>query len=608
MTLLDLHMTLSRLPDYGLIVIANDFRSGWALLFFLLTFVGLQYFNSIKSVLESRIFFGFLAGGSLVLVLTYAILVVFDLFYPNYLDHFEATVSEISWKATHGEPIYPDWETGNIYEAPYGPLLFITNGLILRLFPTIFAVKLAGCIAFIIAVILSYLNLQKPGKIRMPTGVVCRLFMVIVVTFFTFGLMTFWSRSEPYLILISVLTVITSLKLPRAAAVIVIGILGGVAIDFKIHAGIYAMPAATAVCGAADTWRDRIRSAILFATVAALVAALPFFGAGASSIEEYISVLLMTAKQGLSIYAFTMNLLFATLLLMPIAITWYSHRPTLDSFDKWFQGGLFVALGITSIVASKPGAGPPHFLPLVPISVFCLLRVLEAPRLRAAPELFRDNYSDRKLAEILLASLLIFYGPRTVWWTMQVITNSGSNTEQMKIDELQGFYSRYSLAEVGLSDKAHYTDTFYRVLLVFQGAPLHVDFTSWSELQYAGVSESRLTGLLEHCDVPVWIVPKGEPFTMTNVYSGLPLLSERFRRIFLVKYTLIEEGRFYNIWKCSADTNRAVILEDHNNGYRLPRSTHLRSVRPVKYCFGGLRIDNGNTAIASEGSGTAGSQ
>src|SRR5262249_5046662 len=49
--------------------------------------------------------------------------------------------------------------------------------------------------------------------------------------------------------------------------------------------------------------------------------------------------------------------------------------------------GLFVSLAMTTIVASKPGAGMHHFLPLVPISICVLLSVLQAPASRLAPEL-----------------------------------------------------------------------------------------------------------------------------------------------------------------------------------------------------------------------------
>jgi hypothetical protein len=89
------------------------------------------------------------------------------------------------------------------------------------------------------------------------------------------------------------------------------------------------------------------------------------------------------------------------------------------------------------------------------------------------------------------------------------------------------------------------------VLLVFEGAHLHVDFGSWMDLEYAGVSETRIIGFLERCDVPVWIVPRGDPFTTKSFYySNVPLVSDKFRQSFLANYTLIEQGEFYRVWSC----------------------------------------------------------
>jgi len=67
--------------------------------------------------------------------LTYGLSIILYLFYPNYIDHYEATVSAIAWQATHSHPIYPDWQTGDIYAAPYGPLLFVTIGTVLQSYP-----------------------------------------------------------------------------------------------------------------------------------------------------------------------------------------------------------------------------------------------------------------------------------------------------------------------------------------------------------------------------------------------------------------------------------------------------------------------------------------
>src|SRR5262249_47395439 len=191
---------------------------------------------------------------------------------------------------------------------------------------------------------------------------------------------------------------------------------------------------------------------------------------------------------------------------------WCFRRPTLGNSDSWFLGGLFVSLAMITIIASKAGAGTYHFLPLVPISVYGLLAVLEGPTARPASEL-----NARELGTMVLVPLLVFYTPGQLLWTKGFVNEFATlQTEKRKIDELQALYTQYPLAELGLSDRDHYSDTYYKALLVFHGAPLHIDFASWMDLEYAGVSDTRIVRLLEECDVPVWILPEGAPFGMIN--------------------------------------------------------------------------------------------
>src|ERR1700730_11772114 len=125
----------------------HEHRAGWALILLCLILLGFQHSGTVRAVIKSDYFNGIIASIGLIFVLTYGTAISLCLIYPNYIDHFEATVSAISWLGTHGTPIDPSWRCGDTYEAPYGVLLFITNGTVLRLLPTIFGSKLAGSTA-----------------------------------------------------------------------------------------------------------------------------------------------------------------------------------------------------------------------------------------------------------------------------------------------------------------------------------------------------------------------------------------------------------------------------------------------------------------------------
>ena len=282
------------------------------------------------------------------------------------------------------------------------------------------------------------------------------------------------------------------------------------------------------------------------ATIAAILPFGCFQDAGATA-AGYISIILVNAKHGLDMGILIYNLLFALLLLAPICFTWYIRRPTLGAFDLWFLGGLFVSSAMMTIIASKPGAGAHHFLPFVPIAGYGLLCILKAP----TPRPSQEQLNIRDMATMVLASVLISYGHGELEYTKNTASRFATlYTEERKIDELLAFQRQFPLAEVGVSDAKHYSDTFYRPLLIFQGAPLHIDFGSWMDFAYAGVPETRIIGVLNRCDIPVWIVPPGATFTMTSPYTRLPLLSNEFRRTFFANYELIQKGEFYHVWRC----------------------------------------------------------
>jgi hypothetical protein len=404
--------------------------------------------------------------------------------------------------------------------------------------------KLAGWIAFLVSLPLTYVIFKQKALRKIDTVFVFLMIVIATYSFFHVSAYPFWNRAEPFLILLSVLSVIAAMKLPKAIAALTIGVLGGLAFDFKLHGFLYVVPAALAVCGVNETWKDRVRLALLGSVAGGIAGVLPFVPM-VRSVVGYVSVIEMTAKHGIEIELLVTNALFAMMLLIPILMVWYFSGSPLRQSNAWFVGGLFISLAVLVIIASKPQAGAHHFLPFVPVSAFGLLSVLEAQALEQGLAL-----KSRDVGILVLIPLLIFYAPGELRWTKR-FTNQylSSQNERRKIEELQIFSTQYPAAEMGVSDNEHYGDTYYRPLLVFRGAPLHVDFGSWMDLSYAGVSERRIIGMLEDCSIPVWLLPQGLPFSMKG-YSNLALLSENFRRTFSAKYRLTKIGQFYSVWIC----------------------------------------------------------
>jgi hypothetical protein len=140
--------------------------------------------------------------------------------------------------------------------------------------------------------------------------------------------------------------------------------------------------------------------------------------------------------------------------------------------------------------------------------------------------------------------------------------------EREQIAELKTYLNLYPDAQIGVSDDAHYTSYFYRVLPVWKGRPLHVDFALWMSLAYINVDEERIMRFIRGCAVQKWILPLGEPFTMLSSFNNLPIVSDSFRQTFSSTYEQIKTGQAYQIWQCKLTHSEAA------------REKHIGSVQP----------------------------
>ena len=296
----------------------HDYRAGWGLLVLCFIFTVYRYNALPQKALSSKHFLHFLYGLGVALVLTYVLAAVLYLIYPNYLNQSEASVAAVSWLAIHGAPIYPDWRSGDVYGLPYGPLLFITNGATLLLVPSILGSKLAGWVAVVSALPLLYFILRSKGTDRRVSFLLCLAAIALLSSFHEHS-HAFWNRPEPFLILLTTLTLLAAQQLPTSAAAIAIGILAGLAADFKLPQGLCAMPAALAVCGSGNSWKTRCSLALLLLAGLSVIA-LPFLVSfrAEATIEGYISLVLTVANHGWSAGVLKDNVLFGLTLLAPI--------------------------------------------------------------------------------------------------------------------------------------------------------------------------------------------------------------------------------------------------------------------------------------------------
>jgi hypothetical protein len=123
--------------------------------------------------------------------------------------------------------------------------------------------------------------------------------------------------------------------------------------------------------------------------------------------------------------------------------------------------------------------------------------------------------------------------------------------QEVTRDELLRLGSRYPHGMMGIADADSYDLTVFRPWLTLAGTR-QTDYGAWMDWKLSGVSDAPLANAFEHCEIPYLFVPKGgEPFTMGNLYGG-PLFSDAVRTSFALRYSLVESGRYFDVFACHA--------------------------------------------------------
>jgi hypothetical protein len=471
---------------------------------------------------------------------------LFYLVAPGYLDHVEPLVAATSWMYLRGEPIYPDWlHDPSFYGDNKGPALYLINSAILRLLPTIWASKLAGFAAGLAGAAFQYatwlwLRLSKPTALRLTV----LAFLISSIEFYTFS-----NRADSFIYCLVSSSLLLTMLLELRAAAAAIGLLAGFATAMKLDGVFYFIPAMTWLLSS-ETGRRKFEGAALFAACAIGGFLLPFVMM-AESISGFVSYIASSAHHGLSFDLLCGNALFALSLMTIASLGYLLTSEPLDRHAKLYLGSLSVCLILVVVGAAKPGAGMHHLYPFTPCAVFAFSRFLTFTSRETR------GVAARRALPLLYFAVVASFGAGTAFLTFQLARGTFNaidrgSERQADLAELQG---RYPGAEMGVSDMAHYGETFLYPDLVFRGGRPSLVSATWMDLAYAGVNEGYVMAVLDECRVPAWLLPHGAPFSLTSYYTSKPLYSSAFRARFFAGYRLAEQGQHYDVWTC-----RRVIL------------------------------------------------
>jgi len=461
------------------------------------------------------------------LVLTGAVLALEcwrNLHFDAYLDHIEGNIVIGGWLWAHGAQLYALQDGLAQFANIYGPLAYLADlpGMLL-LGPGIIASKLSAALALLATIGLTAFRFRRAAPMPAIQGM-----FLLIAGFAALSPMSFWTRADPFEALL------VAAALASAASPICVGVCIGLAVNFKIHAFLYFLPIVF------ELWTRRgWRAAPSLIACAAATFFAPFLLPGIS-LHDYLA----TLAQQIGGRARTTELLapvfaYGAALALPVLLPLCRRKA--PAVDRRYGIAALTSLVLIAYVASNPGAGPYHFLPLIP--------VLAEARRRLASDGIGAQFATFPLLFFAAATThlaLAQIEERRSWHAyageaLALARQAPPGTVDIGYGDNQRSYEIAQLAKVELS---------------LHGYPRRVDGQILMELRTTHVDGSRrwIPDLTE-CRTSRWLLPRGEePFAVRSYFydDGL-LFDDAFRAAFVANYRPVASTAHFTIWECGHD-------------------------------------------------------
>jgi hypothetical protein len=480
-------------------------------------------------------------------VAAYAGLVVWYASVEEYYDLAEPTIAAVSWMAHEGASPYHAADAAARYAHIYGPMLFLTHAAAFDLLgPGLRVSKLAGAVAALAALALLALALRRID----PRPRVEAWMAVAAAALLAFGNTSFWTRAEPLLILCAAAALAAGLSRRLSVAVVGLGIATGIAANLKLTGALYVLPVLPLALSRHP--HARLRALAGIAGVAGMTAAAPFLLLPAGAASDYWFWLREASENGVRLRLLRPNIEWAFFLAAPLALPLLAACGDRDvdhpqRHERAAVLVLLTAMSLIVVLGAKPGAGPYHLLPFVPLIAWCAAAAAQRSERRWS----RTSAGAYALA--LAAVALIQQG-------LFVTTVNRMRPMRVGVD-VREFARAHPgrTIEMGYAGASGYFGsaplTYFRPLAVFHDGQYLLDAPAIQEHQFAGIELPQATiSAVEHCAVDYWLLPRGEePFATRNLYPQTGhsrLFPESFVAAFHERYSVTQQTKYFDVYSC----------------------------------------------------------
>lgn len=487
-----------------------------------------------------------IATGAVLVLAGFAAFGVWYAEQPGFACEVEPQVATVSALMNDGAPVYHTVDAAERYSILYGPSLYLATGALLEFFgPSIPVAKSGAVAALLLSLPLLYLSLRR----LLSGGAALTLTAAGALLIWTQGTSAFVLRPDPYLILGVTAGLWTAGLRRRWAATLGTAVTLAFVVNLKIHAVLYLLPV-LALLDLRHGWKAPAAAL----PVGLIFALAPFaFHPGIDPFlyAQWIGVTLHHGLDWDALPQLLRRVIFYTLpVLIPLVLGGrISRRPRMsrELALVWLVSNASVL-----ILATKPGAGLVHLLPLIPVNLVYGARMWAALPDRGARWSGMPRHWGRGAALAFLVTAMVFgsvVGYRSGRQAEELMAGSRELSEDIHAI-LDGNGGR----TVGMGyggEGRNFLVTYVRPLLAFAHQPVMLDAIAMMDAERADVELSpKSLAVLDQGLIDVWLIPRGqEPFHKRNWYAPHHLIfPDEFRARFRANYRLESRSRFFDLW------------------------------------------------------------
>lgn len=490
----------------------------------------------------------------------YLVLLGLSTTYLGFSDHVEPNIVAVSSLVSRGAPLYHGLESAQRYSLLYGPMSYL---------PFVWAQRIFGQQVLSVKLVVVFANVALFALLWHAYGTrLTRLQTALA----TVAIIPFLFAGEPYMVEVrgDVLMIVAAalglagaISAPRWRAALMLAAGTGICMGAKITGGLYFVPLFVMLYK-----RHGLRITAAAALGAGLIACLPF-GLPEVSATNHFLWLREASRHPLAWFELVRNAKALVTVSVPVLLLMWRLRERDQQAwqlylrqEKIFLLALLISIGLTTVAASKMGAGEHHYLPFYPLLGYLCCDLYS--RARTVSGMGRSSLR-ATVSIICCIWLLARVGTRVEWgWDLtgphvlegreMAVSVTRDLTEIMRKHPAEKI-------EVGYGEQLGKTDelTYFRTVLVFAGNPLTLDAPALTDMELGKLAVPQSTiAYLQSCQTQIWLIPKGEhPFTLPSLYDdedSFPrrdIFGDALRAAFFARYQKRESSAYFDLWSCT---------------------------------------------------------